>query len=59
MASETKLPVTQKPGRPDVMGEIWRPFGALRMEVDRLSGPACGPEFRRTVSEPSNRRLSC
>jgi HSP20 family protein len=36
MASETKLPVTQKPGRPDVMGEIWRPFGALRMEVDRL-----------------------
>jgi HSP20 family protein len=33
MATETKLPVTQKPGQ---MGEVWRPFEALRTEIDRL-----------------------
>src|SRR5579864_527065 len=36
MATETKLPVTQKPGEPAVAGEAWRPFEALRTEVDRL-----------------------
>jgi HSP20 family protein len=33
MATETKLPVTQKPGQ---LGDVWRPFEALRAEIDRL-----------------------
>jgi HSP20 family protein len=36
MATETKLPITKKPGEPAVAGEVWRPFEALRKEVDRL-----------------------
>lgn len=36
MASEAKLPVTKKPGEPVLVDETWRPFGALRNEVDRL-----------------------
>lgn len=33
MANDTKLPVTRKPA---LVGETWRPFEALRKEVDRL-----------------------
>jgi HSP20 family protein len=36
MATETKLPVTKKPSEPALVGEAWRPFEALRREVDRL-----------------------
>jgi HSP20 family protein len=36
MATETKLPVTQKSSKPALVGEVWRPFEALRNEVDRL-----------------------
>jgi HSP20 family protein len=36
MADETKLPVTKKAGEPAFAGEAWRPFDALRKEVDRL-----------------------
>ncbi len=36
MATETKLAVTKKPGEPAMVGEVWRPFEALRKEVDRL-----------------------
>jgi HSP20 family protein len=36
MAAETKLPVTKKPTEPTLVGETWRPFEALRKEVDRL-----------------------
>ncbi len=36
MATETKLPVTKKPGDVTFAGEAWRPFEALRKEVDRL-----------------------
>jgi len=36
MANETKLPVTKKPSEPAFAGEVWRPFEALKKEVDRL-----------------------
>jgi HSP20 family protein len=36
MATETKLPVSQKPGERGVVGEVWRPFEALRTEIDRV-----------------------
>ncbi len=36
MANETKLPVTKKQGAPALAGEVWRPFEALRKEIDRL-----------------------
>ena len=36
MATETKLPITKKPNEPALLGETWRPFEALRKEVDRL-----------------------
>jgi HSP20 family protein len=36
MATETKLAVTKKPSEPALAGEVWRPFEALRKEVDRL-----------------------
>lgn len=36
MASETKLPVTKRPNESALVDESWRPFGALRKEVDRL-----------------------
>lgn len=36
MANETKLPVTKKANEPAFAGEAWRPFEALRKEVDRL-----------------------
>ncbi len=36
MATETTLPVTKKPSEPALAGEVWRPFEALRKEVDRL-----------------------
>ena len=36
MTTETKLPVTRKPSEAALGGEVWRPFEALRKEVDRL-----------------------
>jgi HSP20 family protein len=36
MANETKLPVTKKTSEPTFLPEAWRPFEALRREVDRL-----------------------
>jgi HSP20 family protein len=36
MATETKLPIAKKPNEPALVGEVWRPFEALRKEVDRL-----------------------
>jgi HSP20 family protein len=36
MANETKLPVTKKAAQPAFAPEAWRPFEALRREVDRL-----------------------
>jgi HSP20 family protein len=36
MATETKLPTTNKPGESSLVGETLRPFEALRKEVDRL-----------------------
>ncbi len=36
MATETKVPVTQKAGGSATTGEVWRPFEALRTEIDRL-----------------------
>ncbi|RXH23999.1 molecular chaperone Hsp20 [Bradyrhizobium nanningense] len=36
MANETKLPVTKKTTEPAFAPEAWRPFEALRREVDRL-----------------------
>jgi HSP20 family protein len=36
MATETTLPVTKKPSEPALAGEVWRPFEALRKEVDPL-----------------------
>ena len=36
MANESKLPVTRKAGEPTSLPEGWRPFEALRKEVDRL-----------------------
>lgn len=36
MATETTLPVTKKPSAPALVDDTWRPFGALRKEVDRL-----------------------
>ncbi len=36
MATETKLPVTSKSSEPAFAGEAWRPFEALKKEVDRL-----------------------
>ncbi len=36
MATESKLPIAKKAGEPAFAGEVWRPFDALRKEVDRL-----------------------
>ena len=36
MTTETKLAVTRKPNEPALGGNAWRPFEALRKEVDRL-----------------------
>jgi len=36
MATETKLPVTKQVSGPSLAPEVWRPFEALRKEVDRL-----------------------
>ena len=36
MATETKLPVTKSPSPPAVAGETWRPFQALRSEIDQI-----------------------
>ena len=36
MATETKLPVTKSSSAPAAAGESWRPFEALRGEIDRL-----------------------
>ena len=36
MATETKLAVTKKPSEPARAGEVWRPFEALRKEIDRV-----------------------
>jgi len=36
MATETKLPVTKQVSGPSLAPEAWRPFEALRKEVDRL-----------------------
>jgi HSP20 family protein len=35
MATEHKLPVTKNPSEPAFSGNVWRPFEALRKEVDR------------------------
>lgn len=36
MATETKLPVTKSSGAPAAAGEAWRPFQALRSEIDQI-----------------------
>jgi len=36
MANETKLTVTKKPAEPALAGDVWRPFEALRKEIDRV-----------------------
>ena len=36
MATETKLPVTKTSAAPAVAGEPWRPFLALRNEIDQI-----------------------
>ncbi len=36
MVTETKLPVTKKASEPAFAGEPWRPFEALRNEIDRV-----------------------
>ena len=36
MATETKLPVTKQASGPSLAPDVWRPFEALRKEVDRL-----------------------
>ena len=36
MATETKLPVTKTSAAPAVVGETWRPFQALRNEIDQI-----------------------
>lgn len=36
MATETKLPATKQVSGPSLAPEVWRPFEALRKEVDRL-----------------------
>ncbi len=36
MANETKLAIAKKPSEPALAGEVWRPFEALRKEVDRV-----------------------
>jgi HSP20 family protein len=47
MASETKLPVTQKVSEPTFAGETWRPFEVLKKEVDRLFDEFGGDFWRR------------
>ena len=47
MATETKLPVTQKSSEPRLVGEAWHPFEALRTEVDRLFDEFGGDFWRR------------
>jgi HSP20 family protein len=46
MATETKLPVTKTPTEP-MFGEVWRPFEALRKEMDRLFDDFGGEDFWR------------
>lgn len=36
MATETKLPVTKSSNAPAAAGEAWRPFQALRSEIDQI-----------------------
>ena len=36
MATETKLPVTKSSTTPATAGETWRPFEALRNEIDQI-----------------------
>lgn len=36
MANETKLTVTKKPAELALAGDVWRPFEALRKEIDRV-----------------------
>jgi len=36
MATETNVPVTKKAAQPSFAGEAWRPFDALRKEIDQL-----------------------
>lgn len=45
MATETKLPVTQS-GRRE-LGDVWRPFDALRSELDRLFDDFSGHLWQR------------
>jgi len=47
MATETKLPIVKKPGEPALVGDVWRPFEALRKEVDRLFDDFGGDDFWR------------
>ena len=47
MANESKLPVTKKASEPAFTPEAWRPFEALRKEVDRLFEDFGGDDFWR------------
>lgn len=47
MATETRLPITKKPGEPALAGEPWGPFELLRKEVDRLFEDFGGGFWRR------------
>jgi HSP20 family protein len=47
MATETRLPITKKPGEPALAGEPWGPFESLRKEVDRLFEDFGGGFWRR------------
>ena len=48
MANVTKLPVAQKPG--ELVGDVWRPFEALRKEVDRLFDEVGDDYWRRPAA---------
>jgi len=53
METETKLPITKKPGEPALAGEVWRPFEALRKEVDRLFDDFGDDVWRRPFRWPA------
>jgi HSP20 family protein len=64
MATETKLPVTRKPGEALFTGEAWRPLETLRKEVDRLFDDFSDDFWRRPfrslaqLEPPWSRRLA-
>ncbi len=45
MANESKLPVARKAGEPAFFSEAWRPFEALRNQVDRLFEDFAAEDF--------------